>query len=161
MIRKAFNVLDDHGWWSVPVFFLVFFLSAAVVSARSAPQDPKPLVIGVRDYVATVDRVVDGDTVDLHVEAWPTVVLQDRFRLLGINAPETRGAERPEGLKSTDWLKDKLAPHAQIIVRIPAKNERGKYGRWLGTLLVPGADGQLIDLNKLMVAEGFAKVANY
>jgi len=132
-----------------------------IASADATPQDAKPLTIGTRDYVATVERVVDGDTVDLFVEAWPTFILQDRFRLLGINAPETRGAEKIEGKKSTEWLRAKLAPHAQIIVRIPEKRARGKYGRWLGILLVPGEDGKLIDLNTLMVREGFAKVANY
>ena len=148
-------------------FFLAGLTLTAVIGvlAQATPQNAKPLIIQAHDYVATVDRIVDGDTVDLHVKAWPTFVLQDRFRLTGINAPETRGAEKEQGKISTQWLIDKLAPHAEIIVRIPTDKRgdraRGKYGRWLGTLLVPGEDGKLIDLNKLMVAEGFAKVANY
>ena len=148
-------------------FFLAGLVLTAVIGlmAKATPQEAKPLIIQAHDYVATVDRVVDGDTVVLRVKAWPTFELHDHFRLQGINAPETRGAEKVQGKLSTQWLIDKLAPHAQIIVRIPTNNRgdraRGKYGRWLGILLVPGADGKLIDLNTLMVREGFAKVANY
>lgn len=157
MIRKH--------WPALLCMAMVTMFFATHLTASATPQGAKPLIIQAHDYVATVDRVVDGDTVDLHVKAWPTFVLQDRFRLKGINAPETRGAEKEQGKISTQWLIDKLAPHAQIIVRIPTDNRgdraRGKYGRWLATILVPGADGTLIDLNALMVHEGMAKVANY
>jgi len=130
----------------------------ALPEAASRSIKP-PAELGTRDYLATVDRVVDGDTVDLKVRMWSNLVLEDRFRLLGINAPETRGEEKEQGKISTQWLVDKLAPHETITVRVDPK--RGKYGRWLAVLLVPGEDGALVDLNALMVAEGFAKEANY
>lgn len=133
----------------------------APVEAGSRSIKP-PAELGARDYLATVDRVLDGDTVDLKVRIWPNTVLEDRFRLIGINAPETRTRdleEKARGKASTQWLIDKLAPHATITVRVEPK--RGKYGRWLGTLLVPGADGALVNLNELIVAEGHAKVAKY
>lgn len=137
-----------------------FVVTAAIaLLARAHAQGAPPLVLGPKDYVATVGRVVDGDTVDLRVRAWPNTIIEDRFRLFGIDAPEVRGAEREEGRKSTEWLVQHLAPHAEIIVRV--QDKRGKYGRWIAVLLVPGEDGQLIDLNTLMVKEGFAEVANY
>ncbi|GAG20500.1 unnamed protein product, partial [marine sediment metagenome] len=42
-------------------------------------------------YRAKLDRVVDGDTVDLFVDLGFNICIKDRFRLLGIDTPELRG----------------------------------------------------------------------
>lgn len=50
------------------------------------------------EYRATLDRVVDGDTVYLVVDLGFHIQVRMSFRLLGIDTPEVRGEERPEGL---------------------------------------------------------------
>ena len=58
-------------------------------------------------YRAVVVSVYDGDTctvdIDLGLNTW---VRGEKLRLYRINAPELRGPERPEGLKSRDFLRE-------------------------------------------------------
>ena len=60
-------------------------------------------------YRATVVSVYDGDTctvdIDLGLNTW---VRGEKLRLYRINAPELRGVERPEGLKSRDFYGNRL-----------------------------------------------------
>ena len=104
-------------------------------------------------------RVYDADTImDMEVDLGFGVQLTITGRLLGINAPELRGAERPNGLASRDWLKHKMDTAKSISIETKPSSERqtGKYGRWLITVW---ADG--VNLNDLMVAEGLARRVEY
>ena len=78
-----------------------------------------------------------------------------RFRLLGIDTPEVRGSEKVEGRISAAALKkmiddEEARPGGGIMIRTEKK---GKYGRYLGTLLTK--DG--VDLNEEMIRQGYAK----
>ena len=54
------------------------------------------------EYPATIDRVVDGDTIDVDIDLGFSIILKkQRVRLLGINAPESRTrdlVEKEKGL---------------------------------------------------------------
>ena len=41
-------------------------------------------------YKAILDRVVDGDTIDVHIDLGFDVSVKKRVRFAGINAPESR-----------------------------------------------------------------------
>lgn len=99
------------------------------------------------EYRATVIRVVDGDTVWLNVDLGFEVRRSDSFRFLGINAPET---STPEGKSARDWLTTYLPPGTVVTVRTE-KDRREKYGRYLATILLNGAD-----LNDLALKTGHA-----
>lgn len=59
------------------------------------------------EYRAFVRKVYDGDTVTVDIDLGFDVVLQkQKIRLLRINAPEVRGEQRQEGLKSRDALRE-------------------------------------------------------
>jgi len=105
-------------------------------------------------YPAKLISVVDGDTVDLQVDLGFRMTIRDRFRLYGINAPEIRGHERARGLAAKVFLKELLAD--QDINLHTHKDRRGKYGRWLATLIV--AKG---NVNELLVANNHAVYRNY
>ena len=61
------------------------------------------------EYRAFVRRVYDGDTVTVDIDLGFDVVLRNqKIRLVRINAPEVRGVQRPEGLKSRDALRAKI-----------------------------------------------------
>jgi len=101
----------------------------------------------------TIDRVVDGDTVDGTVDLGFDVHVKQRFRLLGIDAPETRTkdlVEKASGLKSKEWLEDKAESANEVTV---ITNKTGKYGRYLATLIIDG-----VDINQEMLNNGLAKV---
>lgn len=106
-------------------------------------------------YRARVARVIDGDSavidVDLGMGSW---LIGQRFRLAGIDTPEIRGAERPEGLISKAWLVDRVEGREVIIET--DKDTRGRYGRWIARIWIGGAC-----VNDELLAEGLAKVPAY
>ena len=85
------------------------------------------------DYVyrAIVRSIYDGDTiridVDLGLRTW---IRNEQVRLAGIDAPEIRGEERPQGLAARDWLAARIPSGTAILIQT-YKDARGKYGRWL------------------------------
>ena len=103
------------------------------------------------EYRAFVRKVYDGDTVTVDIDLGFDVVLKDqKIRLTKINAPEVRGKERPEGLKSRDALRDKIG-NKWIKIKTQ-KDKKGKYGRWLGELWLEDEC-----VNDWLIAEGYAK----
>jgi micrococcal nuclease len=73
--------------------------------------------------------------------------------MVGIDAPEVRGEERPQGLVTTAYLKDRV-DDGPLFLR--SNGEEGKYGRVLGSILLAEGD-KLIDLNKELIAKGLAQ----
>lgn len=102
-------------------------------------------------YRAIVRRVVDGDTIDCDVDlgfrAWR---MGERFRLLGVDAPEVRGPERPDGLRAADWLRERLPDGAEIVVE--TQPDPDAFGRWLARVLRDG-----VDLCAAIIEAGHAK----
>lgn len=82
-------------------------------------------------YRAKVVKVYDGDTVtvdiDFGMDQWKH---NEKIRLYGLDTPEVRGVEKPEGLKVRDWLRSQILGKDVIIKTI--KDKKGKYGRYLG-----------------------------
>lgn len=111
------------------------------------------------EYKCLVTDVYDADTitvdVDLGFHIWAKA---EKIRLFGIDAPEVRGAERPDGLKSRDWLRERIAGKEIVLRTHKAGKGKGKYGRWLGDIFVPG---ETVSLNQQMVDLGFAEPASY
>lgn len=101
-------------------------------------------------YKAKLDRVVDGDTIDAHIDLGFDITIHKRIRLAGIDTPESRTRdleEKVRGLASKDKLVELLGDGDFIL----ESKEVGKYGRVLGTLLVGD-----ININDTLVEEGFA-----
>ena len=48
------------------------------------------------EYNAIVERVVDGDTVDLRIDLGFSVWISERCRLIGIDTPEPRTRDKRE-----------------------------------------------------------------
>ena len=103
------------------------------------------------EYFAKVVKVYDGDTITVDVDLGFGVWLRkQKIRLVGINTPEVRGEEREEGLKSRDWLREKILDK-QITLRT-AKDRKGKYGRWLGAVILHSTN-----INQEMISLGLAE----
>lgn len=102
-------------------------------------------------YRCEVDRVVDGDTIDVHIDLGYSVILKkQRLRLAGIDTPESRTrnkAEKVLGLAAKDRLIALCGD--EIFIKSLGK---GKYGR---ILAVPyTSDGT--DICKTLISEGHA-----
>lgn len=95
-----------------------------------------------------VIRVIDGDTVELNIDMGNNTFWRDKFRLMGINAPETHSTDKVAADAATTFLTDSLKK-GDIIVHTKGKD---KYGRWLCTVFT-GKDG---NINLRMVEAGHA-----
>tara|TARA_R100001082_G_scaffold110262_2_gene89723 strand:- start:1928 stop:2272 length:345 start_codon:yes stop_codon:yes gene_type:complete len=101
-------------------------------------------------YKAKLDRVIDGDTVDAHIDLGFDITIHKRIRLAGIDSPESRTRdleEKARGLAAKDKLIELLDDGNFIL----ESKEVGKYGRVLGTLHIND-----ININDTLVKEGFA-----
>jgi micrococcal nuclease len=111
-------------------------------------------------YKARVTKVYDGDTctvdIDLGLHIWTN---GEKIRLYRINAPEIRGSERPEGLKSRDFLRSLILDKDIILQTI--KDTKGKYGRYLGEIWVQNETGEYFNVNDRLVEEGYAIYQKY
>ena len=116
-------------------------------------------------YRACVVYIVDGDTIDVDVDlGWGVWLRKQRLRLYGINTPEVRGPERPQGLESKAFVEDAVGGFASKVLIQTFKDAKGKYGRWLADVYyIPkeNPDGPMISLNRTLLARGLAKEASY
>jgi endonuclease YncB( thermonuclease family) len=99
---------------------------------------------------------VDGDTVDLLVDLGFTILVRTRFRLLGIDTPETnRRASREAGLAAQSFA-ESLAPlGSEVLVR---SHKTGEYGRWLAEICPLDERGDpLPSVNEALVEAGHAE----
>ena len=110
--------------------------------------------------VIKIDRVLDGDTIDVTIDLGFDLYKKERVRIAGVDTPEkrTRNLEEKElGIDATNWLKkeleDVLAGDDELIVRTELVGGTGKYGRLLGWLYV--GDEQ-VSLNEQMITQGYA-----
>ena len=107
-----------------------------------------------------INRVVDGDTIDVTIDLGFDLYKKERVRVAGVDTPEkrTRNLEEKElGIDATNWLKKELdgaiAGDDELTVRTELDGGVGKYGRLLGWLYI-GDDN--VSLNEQMITEGYA-----
>ena len=110
--------------------------------------------------VVSVDKVVDGDTIDVSIDLGFDLIKKERVRIAGVDTPEKRTRDLEEkalGLDATYWmqknLQDTLDGDEELTIRTELKGGMGKYGRLLGWLYV-GDDN--VSLNEKMITEGYA-----
>ena len=110
--------------------------------------------------VTEINRVLDGDTIDVTIDLGFVLYKKERVRVAGVDTPEkrTRDLEEKElGIDATNWLKEKLEGAIEgddeLVIRTELKGGVGKYGRLLGWLYIGDA---LMSLNEQMIDEGYA-----
>ena len=110
--------------------------------------------------VTEINRVLDGDTIDVTIDLGFDLYKKERVRVAGVDTPEkrTRDLEEKElGIDATNWLKEKLdgaiAGDDDLVIRTELVGGMGKYGRLLGWLYIGDSE---LSLNELMIEEGYA-----
>ena len=110
--------------------------------------------------VIEINRVVDGDTIDVTIDLGFDLYKKERVRVAGVDTPEKRTRDLDEkelGIDATNWLKDKLdgaiTGDNDLIIRTELVGGMGKYGRLLGWLYIGDAE---LSLNEQMITEGYA-----
>ena len=110
--------------------------------------------------VVKINRVVDGDTIDVTIDLGFDLYKKERVRVAGVDTPEKRTRDLEEkalGIDATNWLKQKLEDtidgEYELTIRTELKGGVGKYGRLLGWLYVGDEE---VSLNEDMIEEGYA-----
>ena len=107
-----------------------------------------------------INRVVDGDTIDVTIDLGFDLYKKERVRVAGVDTPEKRTRDKEEkvlGIDATNWLKERLEAAIkgddELTIRTELVGGVGKYGRLLGWLYIGDAE---TSLNELMISEGYA-----
>ena len=111
--------------------------------------------------VVTIDKVLDGDTIDVTIDLGFDLYKKERVRVAGVDTPEKRTRDLEEkalGIDATNWLKKKLEDTIEgdgdeLTIRTELVGGMGKYGRLLGWLYI---NEDLVSLNEKMIEEGYA-----
>lgn len=96
----------------------------------------------MRTFPCTINRVVDGDTVDVTVDLGFHISHKVRVRFSDYDAPETRTkdlAEKKRGLAAKAYLEeiiDNLTDENSYTVL--ESYDIGKYGRCIGDIVING-----------------------
>ena len=110
--------------------------------------------------VTKIDKVLDGDTIDVTIDLGFDLYKKERVRIAGVDTPEKRTRnleEKALGIDATNWLKEKLdttiAGDDELTIRTELVGGVGKYGRLLGWLYIGDS---VLSLNEQMITEGYA-----
>lgn len=107
-------------------------------------------------YVKSVDKVVDGDTIDVTIDLGFDILYRSRVRMAGIDSPESRTRDLEEkamGLEAKDYLKNRLKFAKKIVIRTEKLDSSEKYGRILGWIFL---DDETTSVNNQMIMKGYA-----
>ena len=115
-------------------------------------------------YVAQVIEVYDGDTItvdlDLGLGLWRH---EQTIRLWRVNTPEVKGVEKERGLQVRDFVSNMILNKPILLRTIldrRGQDRTEKFGRLLGEVLIEGPNGEVVNLNDLLLAQGMGLPVN-
>ena len=100
-------------------------------------------------YACKVDRVVDGDTIDVVLDLGFDILYRTRVRLYGIDTPESRTRDKDEkarGKLAGTFLKQAIKNGSEVVIETKLKDSKGKFGRVLGDVIIDG-----VNINQEMI----------
>jgi micrococcal nuclease len=110
---------------------------------------------------ATVDRVIDGDTIDVVAAGGTT----QRVRLLGVDTPETKKPDTPVQCMGPEasQLTETLAPAGTPVTLVEdvSADEHDQYGRLLRHLIVTDDQGDGTNLGAELLTRGMARTTTF
>ena len=112
-------------------------------------------------YKCSLDRIVDGDTIDVNIDLGFDVMIRKRCRLLGIDTPESRTSDKEEkvyGLMSKKKLQEWCVnpDYKKLEIRCKRGGTSDKFGRVLAEVWVLEDDGKETNVNRWMCENHYA-----
>lgn len=163
---EGYKVVDCgfEVWRQVPVVHLARFDNGAIVESLKTDdgykiRSTKRAAADLYTFKATVERVIDGDTLLVHVDCGLDCLTRQRLRFRGIDTPEL---STKEGRAAKRFIESKIKPNDFVIIKT---HKNDKYDRYLVDVFYsPGekdpakvaAEG--IYLNQELLDQGLAKV---
>jgi micrococcal nuclease len=153
---------NSRGWAAAAgaslTLVLVFGGIANAVRGESGPSlsegqasPPNATEQADRNAIATVTRVVDGDTIDIS----PSVSGRSRVRLIGMDTPEVYFGTQPYGQEASAFAKQHLEGE-EVGLELDVQ-KIDPYGRLLAYVYLP--NGEMF--NETLLEEGYAQVATF
>jgi micrococcal nuclease len=102
-------------------------------------------------YSATINRIIDGDTLVARLDLGLGIEMTKHIRLFGINAPELN---TEEGKQAKAWLNDHLLFRV-VNLDVDPKQIHDKYGRLLAVIFISG-----LNINQELISQGYATEYN-
>jgi len=102
------------------------------------------------EYKFKLDRVVDGDTIDIVIDLGFSILHKCRVRLFGIDTPESRTRdldEKARGKLAKDFLSFCLASSDEHVIKTSV-DSKGKFGRVLGEIYCDRKNINLLMIDK-------------
>ncbi|HID71346.1 MAG TPA: hypothetical protein EYP29_01195 [Thermoplasmata archaeon] len=108
-------------------------------------------------YKASLKRVIDGDTVDLIVDAGFYISVHERFRLKDVNTPEIFGVDKEseeykKGVEAKEFVERRFKENGNKCV--VESHRTGLYGRWIGVIWFEDSEKSL---NEELLEKGLAE----
>ena len=95
-------------------WYIYYILRMAYKEMSDGSNDPPSRKSCYNFRVTEINRVVDGDTIDVTIDLGFDLYKKERVRVAGVDTPEkrTRNLEEKElGIDATNWLKEKIGEH--------------------------------------------------
>ena len=106
-------------------------------------------------YNANVTSIYDGDTITCDIDCgFGVLLIKQKIRLYGLNAPEVRGETREQGIVSRDKLRERILNKKITLKTI--KDKKGKYGRYIAEIYLDTEN-----INDWLVENNLAVQAEY
>lgn len=108
------------------------------------------------EYKCLTVRVIDGNTIDAEVDLGFNVLVRQRIKLHGVNAPDIKSYNEDIKIlaqKAKQRLTELIGKEFYCNT---VMNKRGKAGRTLGYVYVIDENENRIDVNQILIDEGLA-----
>ena len=102
---------------------------------------------------ARVLAIIDGDTIDVEADIWLGQVVTTRVRLLGVDAPEMKGAcaaERAVAVTARDYLEELLGGSGVMLSDI-------QFGKYAGRVVARVTTATGADVSRALLDRGVAR----
>lgn len=115
----------------------------------------------IYSYKAYVNRIVDGDTLDLQLDLGFQIYTVVRVRLKGVDTPEIYGVKKGSeeykaGKVASDYVQKWVNAYGPVFV-VQTEQDKGKYGRYIAEILTEDLQHNLgQDLLEAGLAEPYA-----
>jgi micrococcal nuclease len=132
----------------------------ATAHAHRPEAGPVPRAGDVRAYAAPAAglraaalSVIDGDTFEARVQAFPGQEIVTRIRLAGLDAPELRG----HCVSETAAAKDAARALAELVINQPLMLSDVRGDKYFGRVLARVSSPSVADVSEALVAAGHGR----
>ena len=145
--------MTEYRVWSLPGLGVALLLLAAA-SGGGMPASLRLLAAEALDgpVAAKVERVIDGDTIEVRAAIWLGQTLTVRVRIDGVDTPELQARcadERKLALAAREYLARRLEGASVKLTRVV-------YDKYGGRVRADVADGNG-DIGRALLAAGLAR----